>query len=298
MGTSDRDYARQRPVAAPLPLVTKWLIIVNIGIFLADMFLKKKGTSIGPIADKWVFTVQSALYEGRYWEFFTFQFIHANLGHVVFNCVGIYFFGPWMERWWGTIRFLCFYLLCGAAGGVFYSLLLNLGILPDRGPDPGIIIPLMGASAGIYGMMIGVAALAPNVTVQLLFPPISLTMRQFAYTVVLLAIGVIAGDNFLGWNLFENSGGEAGHLGGAIFGFMLIKLPFLLGKPRDLPLHSAVRPRTTPAWDAKLRPRTSLDLEAATEIDRILDKISLHGFQSLTDEERDLLREASENHPS
>jgi hypothetical protein len=156
----------------------------------------------------------------------------------------------------------------------------------------------MGASAGIYGMMIGVATLAPNVMVQLLIPPITLSMRQFACTVVFLAIAIIAGDNFLGWNLFENSGGEAGHLGGAILGFILIKFPFLLGKSRGSRLHNVRRPRSAPVWDAKLRPRTTIDLEASNEIDRILDKISQHGFQSLTDEERDLLREASESKPS
>ena len=295
MGTADRDYARQRPATPSLPPVTKWLIILNVGIFFADLFLfSHRFEQFG------AFTVQTAIFEGRIWEFITFQFIHANLGHVAFNCVGIFFFGPWMERWWGSLRYLLFYLLCGIAGGLFYAFLLSVGILPDRGPDPGIQIPLVGASAGIYGLLIGVAVLAPHTMVQLLFPPITLTMRQFAFTVISLAVGVIAGDNFLGWNLFENSGGEAGHLGGAIAGFILVRFSFLLGKRTSSPAVHRGRPDLRPPQfsQPKLRPVTVIDLAAANEIDRILDKISQHGFQSLTDEERDLLREASENHSS
>jgi hypothetical protein len=92
-----------------------------------------------------------------------------------------------------------------------------------------------------------------------------------------------------------NAGGEAGHLGGAIVGFLLVKFPALLGEGWER-RREIIRPKFHPA-ESKLRPRTQVDLNAQDEIDRILDKISREGLQSLTQEERDRLKAAAENSP-
>ncbi len=293
MGMVDRDYQRDGRrggggFLSQLTPVIKWLLILNGGIYFLDLALKGHAMD-GPLRLYGAFTVEAALGDGEVWRFITFQFLHGDFAHILFNSLGIFFFGPWLERWWGSLKFTIFYLLCGTAGAAFFSLLLFLGFLPEDSS----ITPLVGASAGIYGILMGVAFIAPNLRVALLFPPVELSMRQMAMTLLALSTGLIflgyAGINLLG--LGGNEGGEAGHLGGAIFGFLLMKFPFFLGGG-DNAVPTRLRLRK-PQPLAKLRPRSGIENEQDTALDKILDKISSDGFQSLTQEEKDLLHKIS-----
>jgi membrane associated rhomboid family serine protease len=287
MGMSDRDYYRRTSSGGSGPMsqltpVVKFVLIFNIAIFIIDM---KMGMSDGPIQAFGAFAIQSAIFEGKIWEFLTFQFIHGSFGHVLFNSIGLFFFGPWLERWWGSKKFLIYYLLCGAAGAVFFTLLVFLGILPNAGIQSGLI----GASAGIYGIFVGVAMIAPNMRVSLVIPPIELSMRQLAIALLVIAVGTIL------LPFGKNQGGEAGHLGGAILGYVLMRFPGLLARA---PRVKTIRPAVVfPPPEPKIRPRTAVEKDLATELDRILDKISSHGFQSLTDSERETLQKASNPRP-
>lgn len=283
MGIADRDYHRHRPQSsgflAQLSPVVKWLLFANGGIFFVDLFIGHKMLDFG------VFTIQSAIFEYQFWQFVTFQFLHGSLGHLLFNSITLYFFGPWMERWWGSKKFLIFYLLCGCAGAVFFTLLMFLGILPG-GMESGMI----GASAGIYGILIGVAVVAPDLRVALLFPPIELSMRQLAIALLVIPIGAIL------LSLGGNEGGEAGHLGGAILGFILVRYPGLLGMHAGMKIFRSQAAR--PPFESKLKPRTRFRMDEDSAVDLILDKVSREGFQSLTDDEREILRQASERQNS
>jgi membrane associated rhomboid family serine protease len=288
MGLADRNYGqgRQRMTngRSNITPVVKWLLLANIAIFLGDMLIFEQRLV------KWgAFSIQSALLHGKVWEFLTFQFLHGSVLHVLFNSVGLYFFGPWMERWWGSRKFLVFYLWCGAGGAAFYTLLWGLGVLPNDGIHSGLI----GASAGIYGILMGVAVIAPSLRVALVFPPIEMSMRQLAIVLLVISTGTI----LIGFG--NNEGGEAGHLGGAIVGFALMRLPWLL-KWADAaaPGVEIIRPRIFGGRPgSKLLPRTEIDLRAQTEVDRILDKISQQGFQSLTSAERATLQQVATTNP-
>ncbi len=276
----------QRTRRPSLPPVTKWLLILNIGIFVLDLFGRNPGDRYGWFNENFCFTVHSAFREFRIWELVTFQFLHADFGHVLFNSIGIYFFGPFVERYWGARPFLTFYLVCGVAGALFYTLLWLVRLIPQ--PD----IPLVGASAGVFGFFAAVYVIAPAMRVQLLFPPISLTMRQLAIALAAIAAGtIVLGYLFPSSGL--NNGGEAGHLGGAIAGFIMMKFPWLLGRG-ERPGRKVIRPKEfTGPMPSKLRPRSHIDPNAATEVDRILDKVGREGIGSLTEKERKVLERAS-----
>lgn len=282
MGLADRDYQKEispggNPFATGLTPVVKWLLILNIGTFVIDFISEWKLSSGG------AFAVRSALYEFRIWEFITFQFLHFSPGHILFNMIGLYFFGPWLERWWGSPKFLAYYLLSGIGGAAFFTLLAILGVFED-----GLITPLLGASAGIYGILIGVAVIAPDLRVRLLIPPIELSMKQLAITVLVIAAAAVT------FNIGGNSGGEAGHLGGAILGFILMRFPWLLG---GSPSVDVIRPKSFQRkYESKLKPRSTHHVNEDDEVDRILDKVSREGIQSLTQAERETLEHASKRH--
>jgi membrane associated rhomboid family serine protease len=291
MGSFDRDYFKEetrRRESPGMPPVTKWLIGLNLVIF----FLGLQRSGISRFEEIGAFTISGILH-GRIWELITFQFLHAGLGHVGFNCLGIWVFGPFVERWWGSSRrYLLFYLLCGAAGAVFFSLLSTVHLIPDT----NIYTPLVGASAGIYGLLIATYVIAPEARVQLIFPPIEMSMRQMAMLWIGLAVATIIGGLLFRSDLFSNSGGEAGHLGGVILGFILMKNPGWLGKGDGEDYGKILHPdafKKKRRPEPKLRPRSEFTHAEATEVDRVLDKINRDGFESLTAEDREILHRAS-----
>lgn len=284
MSLADRDYSqtpdRRGGMMSGLTPVVKALLITNIAVFVLDYLILSPALGYPPLITYGAFSIDSAIQHLHVWEFITFQFLHGGFLHIFFNSMGIYYFGPWIERHLGSRKFLLFYLLCGAAGAAFFTLLATVGLLHDAQQAA-----LVGASAGIYGIFAGIALIAPNLRVMLIFPPVELSMRQLAIALLGIATAVIL------FNL-HNAGGEAGHLGGALLGFFLIRYPNLLGGGPKVTIHPPRWPSRN--WQSKLKPRTSVDLQQQSEVDAILDKISREGFQSLTETEKQTLKRAAE----
>jgi membrane associated rhomboid family serine protease len=203
---------------------TRWLIIVNIGVFVLDLLTGGRLTQAG------LFSVALAVKHLQLWRWITFQFLHAGPVHLLFNMLFLYFFGPMVEARLGKPRFTAFYLICGLAGAASYMLLWRLGILIYHA-EPGMV----GASAGIFGLAAAGAVIDPYYPVRLFWPPITLTLR----TMVLFYIGFAV---LMVWTGGANAGGEAAHLGGAAAGFLLIRNPSWLAR---LPFRSR---RRTKFW--------------------------------------------------
>ncbi|MCP5538077.1 MAG: rhomboid family intramembrane serine protease [Akkermansiaceae bacterium] len=299
MGLADRHYQRVPPHQAyggvPRPPsrlsgcpVVKWLLISNIAIYLIEMLINSAPVPLpgfprdhDSLIWNWgYFSVDAAIYSGQVWRFLTFQFLHGDGMHVLFNMIALFFFGPYVERWWGSRKFIVFYLASGVAGALLYTLLL---VAPGMIPSDESWRQMIGASAGIYAILVAVAIIAPNLKVLLYFF-IPMSIR----TMAMIALGIAA---YMALTNGHNAGGEAAHLGGAILGFILMKKPGWLSFVKDGPLRAKKRPTidATIVREKKIRPRIEINL-ADSEVDRILDKVTNEGLQSLTEAEKDVLR--------
>jgi len=269
MGFYDRQYS-QDPQKSPwwafiqnlFPSVTpvvRWLLLVNIAIFCFSLipfvnYLFLKYLSVFPISTWNVFQI---------WRPITYQFLHANLGHIFFNMLGLFFFGPMVERVWGSRRFVFFYLVCGAAGGILYTLLVIFRVLGAGS--------LIGASGAIYGVTIAAAILYPRQTVIFIFVPMPMFALAILYVILSLS----------GFSRGQNAGGEAAHLAGMAVGAL-----YVAGRPW---LDRFRVKKAEGNWQKHLDEESRL----RKEVDRILDKVHASGIQSLNWREKRTLKKAT-----
>ena len=302
MAWEDRDYYRDesrgggtfrsRMVGSSIVV---WLLAINFVVFVLDFILSQGMRSpwwLSPMY--WCsFTVDGAIYHLQIWRFLTFQFLHGGFIHLLFNMIGLFFFGPMIEQWWGSKRFLAFYLLCGVSGAVLYtmivllapSIIVDVDALSRSGAAPSAI-PLVGASGGIFGILVACAVLYPTQRVMLLFPPIPMSMR----TMALLFLGIAVLTLIFG---SPNAGGQAAHLGGAVLGFFLVKNPRLLDWADRF---SRFSPASIQAGINKGRfeRQQQRQRQQQDEVDRILEKVKDKGLQSLTRKEKKVLSQATD----
>ncbi len=236
------------------------------------------------------------------WRLITFQFLHGGFLHIAFNMLGLWMFGRIVEDHLGRKKYLAFYLICGICGGLMYLILNGLGAIFARQGwpiIPGLLdinttTPLVGASAGVFGVIMACAYFEPDERVQLLFPPVPMRMKVFAYCYVGLAIIMVI------WGS-SNAGGEAAHIGGAIAGYFFSRNSHLLLDFFDVVGDSRKTPRTTKpksAAEKVLRPAkaefSAKEQAIFAEVDRILAKQRAEGVQSLTDAEKETLKKATD----
>lgn len=312
MAIHDRNYYRDppsNPLANGFPIrsCNTWLIVINIAIFVVQAItIRTTQTPSGPVSTgfgQWLyhagyFSSDTLLHRLEFWRLISFQFLHSGPLHIALNMLGLYMFGRIVEQNLGPRRYLAFYIVCGIFGGVMYFL-LNLGgtiavkMFGTTG-IPGLLFndmntPLVGASAGVFGVMMAAAFLEPKLEV-IAFPiPIPMKLRTLVYVYLGLATVNLVFGKYLSWlpliNAY-NAGGDAAHLGGALAGAFFIRRIHLLKDFFDVWNDSRKERRTA---------RNEQD-EAArrAEIDRILEKVKTAGLHSLTEKEREALRDETD----
>ena len=230
------------------PPVVKNLIILNILFYLATVAGRKFGVDLSRVL---------ALYyplaeHFQPYQFITHMFMHGSLGHLFFNMFALWMFGRVLESVWGGKRFFIYYFATGLGAAAFYTFVnwIEFAILKGKmspeqiqmvlengqgilqnmqnysDPDMGKLnlklnillnVPVLGASGAVFGILLGFGMLFPNTQLMLLFPPIPIKAKYFVMLYGILEL-VLA---------FTHEGSNVAHfahLGGMIFGYILIKV--------------------------------------------------------------------------
>ncbi|HEY6170670.1 MAG TPA: rhomboid family intramembrane serine protease [Candidatus Kapabacteria bacterium] len=302
------------------PPVIKFLLISNVAIFLLSSLFSEMtvggvsvlgllykyfalwpiGTSPSPIAP--VFLP---------WQLISYMFMHADLSHVLFNMLALWMFGMELEQVWGSKKFSIYYTLCGLGGGI-----AHLIISPLLGDTSWV--PLVGASGAVFGLLIAFGLLFPDRPIYLYF---FIPIRAKFFVAGYMAL------EFYFLYSGSNSGiSHLAHLGGAVVGivYMLVSVgtPTILanfrsGRRRD---DSSGGWQNRGGWkqpdernhgnrndavdaeyyDVGSRSTTATKpsisgtrIITQTDVDRILDKIASGGWDSLSEDEREIMFEAS-----
>jgi membrane associated rhomboid family serine protease len=217
----------------------------------------------------------------RFWTPFTYMFMHAGIFHILFNMLWLYWLGQIFEEYLGHKRTIGLYILGGLSGALFFILAYNF--LPAfAGAVDGSTV--VGASAGVMAIIIATATLLPDYTISLiLIGPVKLKWIAIFY--IILDFLSVAGPN---------AGGEIAHLGGALFGFIYIKQ---LQRGHDWvgAITGIFKPKSKLKATTGNSDRNSSSKPRQEEIDRILDKISQTGYDSLNKQEKEILFRASKD---
>jgi rhomboid family protein len=270
---------------SPSNRLTPWvgrLIIANAVVLLLLMTVFTSPTLQAALR----FDPRQAL--ERPWTFVTYMFVHAGLLHLLGNMIMLFVFGPPVEHRMGGRAFLLYYLYCGIGAAVL-SLALS-GVLPSAAATFG------GASGAVLGVGVAFALLWPDA--ELLVFPLPTPIK--ARTLILFLVGL---DVVFSLMLPSDGVAHLAHVGGAAFGYLFFRLQAMSRRsphPPPRPVERVVmvqsgsaepEGRTPPS---PIRPRRRADADpVAAEVDRVLDKISEQGIESLTAAERRFLDEVS-----
>ncbi|HEX5435583.1 MAG TPA: rhomboid family intramembrane serine protease [Gemmatimonadaceae bacterium] len=300
LGTDEQEHPR-------ITLAVQWLIAINVAIY----FLQLTVVRPSDVANALAFKLPDLT--DRPWTIFTYMFVHAGFWHLALNMYTLWLFGPRVEREWGAKSFSFYYVLCGLGGWLFDILFSRSGYL-------------LGASAAIYGVMLAYAMRWPD-DEMVLFPFVFISIKVKWLVVLLVGFNLALGL----WSAGAGSSEIAyfAHLGGFVFGWLYLRASSAPGidrlrhrisrvpdepegsPPQAIP-HSPPRARERPEIDEIVarsnaavankqgkRQSPLLPLsrrfgkKKTEELNRVLDKISAKGIESLTPEERVLLEEMS-----
>ena len=209
-----------------IPPITQGLMIACVVMFLLQQVLPPAtvaSMALWPLGPNGL-DVFSAPNEFKPWQLLTYGFLHGSFPHLLFNMLALYTFGAPLEYTWGNRRFLTYFLVCIAGAGVL-QLIVGWWTVSNG----GMPYPTVGASGGVFGLLLAYGMLFPNQRLMLIFPPIAMKART-----LVIVYGAI--ELMLGFTGLQPGVAHFAHLGGMLFGWLLIRYwrgqpPFNKRKP-------------------------------------------------------------------
>ncbi len=260
-----------------LPTIVKHLLIINVLMYFAYYVLLKQGIiNLNYYLGIW--SLSTGLF--RIWQPLTYMFMHGSFDHLFFNMFSLWMFGSALENYWGSKRFLFYYLVCGIGAG-----LLNMLV-------PGAHVSV-GASGAVYALLLAFGMMWPNNYIYLYFL-VPIRTKWFI-------IGMIVIELFEG--IFRSTDGIAhfAHLGGMLIGFLIILYwkrhggmtgDFSIKNWFNSLKNRKKYTRYEEVYDKVPRSDEEYNYQKAQkerDIDAILDKVAKSGYESLSKEEKDFL---------
>ena len=251
-----------------IPPGLKWLLAVNALAYAAQQFA-------GGWLEMTFGLIPAKVLSLEIWRLFTYQFLHGSFFHVFFNLFTLWMFGKEIEWSWGTKDFLKFYFTC-----VLGAALMNTIF------EPNAIVPVIGASGGIYGLLVAFAMMYPTAVIYL-YGILPLQAKHFV-----ILIGIF--EFFASFHGTASAIARFAHLGGMLTGFLYLKSYEFRSRWNQV-LHRlsglfVVKTPSAPKVKKSEKPKKE---DLVKEVDRILEKVLTQGADSLTDQERDVMRRYS-----
>ncbi len=303
-----------------IPTMTKNLLIVNVLAFIATFVLERSGIDLTRMLGLHFFLAS----EFHIYQFITYMFLHGGFTHILFNMFALWMFGSVIERVWGPKKFLFYYICCGVGAGFTQELVQYItysmeGIAAYQYVNAGGVqmttdayINLwttIGASGAVYGILLAFGMIFPNERLFIIPFPFPIKAKW-------LIVGYIAIELFSAMSGPGDGVAHMAHLGGMLFGFLLIRYwqkhpdsSAGFGRSRGQEFFDNLKRK----YDARQNqqhmkaehtsaPRRETDEEYNArqrknqeEVDAILDKIRKSGYDSLTKEEKKKLFDQSRN---
>lgn len=293
MGIHNRDYIRDDEYSSfepggyggkPVWSVCRWLITINVVVFLFQIFTKPEGPlGVSPVT-YWLGLLPEGVIHGQIWRLLTYAFCHGmGILHILFNMLFLYWFGRILEEMYGKKEFLTFYLVSAIFSGITFLVVAFM----THDPSPAI-----GASGAIMAIIMLFALHFPRQKVYLYFLfPIEIRWLVLAYVIFdsLPILNALAGRNL------HDGVAHSAHLGGLLIGFLYYKFQWrfsnMLPGSFQLPKMKNRHQRGFKVYQPNEK-----DDELEKSVDEILAKISREGEASLTNKERKILKKASEKY--